>query len=81
MVMMCSAWVALIRSMMAAKVEDFPDPAGPVTKTMPVLSIAIFFSSGGSISSSNVGILLGIIRMTMAYVPRCRKMLVRKRLT
>ena len=38
MVRMCSARVSLIRSMIAASVDDLPDPVGPVTSTMPFLS-------------------------------------------
>ena len=41
MVMMCSARVSLIRSMIAASVDDLPDPVGPVTSTMPFFSDAI----------------------------------------
>ena len=68
--MMCSARVSLIRSMIAASVDDLPDPVGPVTSTMPFLSEAISASDGGRFSSASVGIFAAITRMTIANVPR-----------
>ena len=41
MVRMCSARVSLIRSMIAASVDDLPEPVGPVTSTMPFFSAAL----------------------------------------
>ncbi len=66
MVTMWSARVSLIRSMNAARVEDFPEPVGPVTSTMPFFSEAISASVAGSFSSSSVGMLVAITRMTTA---------------
>ena len=79
MVRMCSARVSLIRSMIAASVDDLPEPVGPVTRTMPFLSEADSARTGGRLSSASVGILEAMTRMTMAKVPRCRKMLTRNR--
>ena len=56
MVRMCSARVSLIRSMIAASVDDLPEPVGPVTSTMPFLSVAISPSAAGRFSSASVGI-------------------------
>ncbi len=41
-----------------------PEPVGPVTSTRPFFSIANFFSTGGSPSSSPVSTLLGMSRKT-----------------
>ena len=65
--------------MIAARVEDFPDPVGPVTSTMPLRSVAISASVGGSFSSWSDGIFVGMTRSTAAKVPRCRKTLTRNR--
>ena len=59
MVRMCSARVSLIRSMMAASVDDLPDPVGPVTSTMPFFRAATSASADGSFSSASVGIFDG----------------------
>ena len=37
MVMMCSLRLALMKSIIAAKVVDLPEPVGPVTNTKPFL--------------------------------------------
>ncbi len=60
-------------------VEDFPEPVGPVTSTMPFLKLAISASGGGSLSSAKLGMLLGITRITMAWLPRCIKTFTRNR--
>src|SRR5229473_8455361 len=60
-------------------VEDFPDPVGPVTSTIPFLKLAISASGGGSLSSAKLGMLLGMTRITMAWLPRCRKTFTRNR--
>ena len=36
--------LVLIRSMIAAKVDDLPEPVGPVTNTMPLRKLMIFFN-------------------------------------
>src|SRR5205807_9392198 len=50
----------------AAMVDDFPEPVGPVTSTIPLFKSAISASCGGSLSSSKLGIPLGMARITMA---------------
>ena len=55
------------RSTIAASVDDLPDPVGPVTSTIPLRSGTIDWSTSGRPSSSNVGILIGMTRITMAY--------------
>ena len=79
MVRMWYALVSLMRSRIAARVEDFPEPVGPVTSTMPFFMSAMWASSYGSFSSSKVGMLLGMTRITMAWLPRCTKTFTRKR--
>ena len=80
MVRMCSARVSLIRSMIAASVDDLPDPVGPVTSTMPFLSAAMSASAGGRFSSASVGIFDGDhAHDDRRSVPRWRKTLTRKR--
>ena len=59
-----------MRSIIAASVDDLPDPVGPVTSTMPLLSAAICARYGGRPSSCSVGTLVAITRITMANVPR-----------
>ena len=64
------ARVALIASMMAASVVDFPEPVGPVTSTRPWSSWASDSIAGGSPSSSTDWIVAGIRRNTAA-APFC----------
>src|SRR2546429_6060193 len=66
---------------MAANVEDFPDPVGPVTSTMPFRRSTISPKAAGKFNSANPGILSGMTRMTMAQLPRCLKTFRRKRAT
>ncbi len=65
--------------MIAARVEDFPDPVGPVTNTMPVRNSVIAANSCGSFNAAKVGIAPGMTRITMAQLPRCMKTLTLKR--
>jgi hypothetical protein len=77
-------WIArsrFMRSTIAASVEDLPDPVGPVTSTMPRRKETMSPSDGGSPRSSNVGIDIGMSRMTIEQWPRCRKMFTRNRAT
>src|SRR2546428_5339029 len=60
-------------------VEDFPEPVGPVTSTMPFLKIAISASCAGSLSSAKLGMLLGMTRITMTWLPRCIRTFTRNR--
>ena len=52
--------------MIAASVDDLPDPVGPVTSTMPFFRAATSASDAGSLSSAIVGIRDAITRMTIA---------------
>ena len=69
----------LMWSISAASVVLLPLPVVPVTSTSPRSSSAIFFSTGGSPSSSIVRICIGMTRSTRPTVPRCWKTLQRKR--
>src|SRR5580698_700518 len=66
--------------MIAASVDDLPEPVGPVTRTIPLRRPTILPSSKGRFSDSKSGTLPGITRITTAQVPRCMKMFTRKRL-
>ena len=79
MVRMCSARVSLMRSMIAASVDDLPEPVWPVTRTMPFLSDTTFSSDAGRPSSARLGMRDAMTRMTTAKLPRCRKTLTRNR--
>src|SRR5579862_2324218 len=65
--------------MIAARVEDLPEPVGPVTSTMPLRRPTIFSNSAGRLSALMSGTTLGITRITIAQEPRCLKMLTRNR--
>ena len=54
MVRMWSALLSLIRSMIAASVDDLPDPVGPVTSTIPLLQVHDLQQLAGKCSDSNV---------------------------
>ena len=68
--------MSLIRSMIAASVEDFPDPVGP-TRTMPFFNVAISARTGGALAQGRD--LPAMTRITIANEPRCLKMLTRNR--
>ena len=70
MVMMCRFRVSLMRSMIAARVVDLPDPVGPVTSTSPRSDLARRRTCSGMPSWSRVMILVGMTRKT-APDPRC----------
>ncbi len=55
--------------MMEARVVDFPEPVGPVTRTRPRGSLASHSAIGGSPSSSKLGMSDGIIRRASASSP------------
>src|ERR1700731_1484089 len=57
MVRMWYDFSSFILSRMAARVEDFPEPVGPVTSTMPLRRSTTSFNTSGRFSSSNPGIL------------------------
>jgi len=73
-------WLALILSIMAARVVDLPDPVGPVTKIRPRGFAHRSLITGGSPSSSKERIWYGISLNAPASVPRCMKILARNRL-
>ena len=74
-----TAFSSLILLRMAASVEDFPLPVGPVTSTIPLRISAASDSCLGRLSCVKSGTLVGITRITMAQVPRWVNMLTRKR--
>ena len=53
-VMIWSLRVELMKSIIVAKVVDFPDPVGPVTSTRPLLSMQMLLTHSGSSNSSKV---------------------------
>src|SRR5438874_6495197 len=63
-VMMWSCRWRLAKSIMAARVVDFPEPVGPVTRIRPFFSSGNFFSTGGNPRSSTVDTFDGIKRKT-----------------
>ena len=69
MVMMCRDWVVLISRTIAASVVLLPAPVGPVTMTRPFLKRTSRVRTGGSRSSSRLGMWLRITRKT-APIPR-----------
>ena len=79
MVMMCSARVELMRSTIAARVVDLPDPVTPVTSTRPRGISQICSTILGRYSSSRARILVGITRSTSPTLPRCWNTFTRKR--
>ena len=76
---MCAFLFWLTWCIIAASVDDLPEPVTPVTRTRPRSSMAIVSSTDGSRSSVSVGILALITRSTTLNVSRWRKMLTRKR--
>jgi hypothetical protein len=68
-----------MRSISAASVEDLPDPLPPVTKTMPLRTLAASSSCAGRRSELKVGMTVGMTRITIAQLPRWMKTLTRKR--
>ena len=71
--------VWLIRSMMQARVVDFPLPAAPVTNTMPFFMEAMFKTVSGIWMSAGFGRSKRTIRMTAAREPLCFITLARNR--
>ena len=68
-----------MRSMIAASVDDFPEPVGPVTSTMPFFSSAIAPSDRRKAQILELGIPGAMTRMMTAWVFRWRKTFTRKR--
>src|SRR5215472_5572156 len=63
----------------AASVVDFPEPVPPTMMTSPRFDSTTSFRTGGRSSSSKVGILALIRRMTQPMAACCTKALTRKR--
>ncbi len=80
-VMMCSARVELMWSIIAASVVDLPEPVVPVSRMIPRRSSARVRIAGGRPRSSIVRTWKGITRQTIETEPRWRKALTRKRET
>ena len=78
-VTMCFEWKRLIWSIIAARLEDFPDPVVPVTRMIPRSSSAMSEMTGGSPSCSIERMSWGTARQTSEITPRWRKALTRKR--
>jgi len=74
-----SAWMMWL--MMAAMVVDFPLPVAPVTMISPRRASAMVLMTAGRLSGSKSGMANGMVRITAPQVPRCLKMLARKRET
>ena len=68
-----------MRRRIAARVEDFPDPAGPVIRISPWGSSASSDRTVGSSHSSRVGNSFGTRRNTADSVPRWWNTVARKR--
>ena len=64
MVRMCSGSFALIRSIMAARVVDLPEPVTPVTRTRPRGLSQRVWTMGGRPSASKLRISPGMVRKT-----------------
>src|SRR5258708_40324171 len=79
MVMTWMLFSELILLMMAARVVDFPEPVGPVTRTIPFRSFAISLSWDGIPSSSMLGTRFGITRSAIEKQPRWENTFARKR--
>src|SRR4051812_32464463 len=78
-VTMCFEWKRLIWSIIAASVEDLPEPVVPVRRMMPRSSSAICEITSGRPSCSIERISCGIARQTSEITPRWRNAFTRKR--
>src|SRR4051812_13129489 len=79
MVTMCFEWKRLIWSIIAASVDDLPEPVVPVSRMMPRSSSATCEMTSGRPSCSIDLISCGIARQTSEITPRWRKAFTRKR--
>src|SRR5213078_4900089 len=79
MVTMCPRVLSLRYPTMVASVVDLPEPVPPTTITRPRLLKTTSLRIGGRSSSSKVGILALISRMTQPTAACCTKALTRKR--
>src|SRR3954465_5257446 len=78
-VTMCFEWKRLIWSIIAASVDDLPEPVVPVSRMMPRSSSAICEITSGRPSCSIERISCGIARQTSEITPRWRNAFTRKR--
>jgi hypothetical protein len=62
-----------MRSMIAARVVDLPEPVGPVTSTRPCCMSASAPIAGGRLSFSSGTMSSGIMRKTAAAPFSCRR--------
>ena len=81
MVMMWPEREWFMRSMMQVSVVDLPLPAGPVTRTMPLLTLASLRTLSGMWSCTGSGRPKGMTRMIAPKEPLWRKMFARNRPT
>ena len=72
MVMIWASRVRFTASTTQARVVDLPPPAGPVTRTMPRVMLAIFMISSGMSISFQLGMPKLTIRITADREPLCR---------
>ena len=72
MVMIWALRLRLTASTTQARVVDLPPPAGPVTRTMPRLRLAIFITSSGMSISFQLGMPKLTTRITADMEPRWR---------
>jgi hypothetical protein len=64
---------------MAAMVVDLPFPVAPLTTTRPRRASEMVETTGGRLSVAKSGTAKGMVRITAPQLPRCLKMLARKR--
>ena len=79
MVMIWSLLSWLMTSIIEARVVDFPEPVGPVTRTSPLGRKRMSLHAIGSPICSSVSRLLEIVRRTRAIFPRARNAETRNR--
>ena len=79
MVRMCTGLVALMWSIIAARVVVLPEPVGPVTRIRPRGSSDSWRTTGGRPSSSNEGLPDADEPADEGVMPRWRKALTRNR--
>ena len=78
-VTMWTSRLAITSFMIAASVDDLPEPVGPVISTSPWRRSASSFRISGMPQSSSEGKTIGTRRKTAASVPRWKKIVPRKR--
>ena len=76
---MCTGLVSLMRSIIAARVVDLPEPVGPTDNTMPYGRLSSVLHAAGAPSSSSERTRNGTTRSARASELRWLKALARKR--